>query len=151
MKIKNIILSILLLTVFTGVAQSNDNEKIKAFKRAYITDALELTVDEAEKFWPIYNAFEKTHREIKIVKTKQILRRIRLVGGVDKLNKDEADAILKEFLEIDINVTNAKKKLHKDLTGIISSKKIIKLIRAEHGFNKELLKRFRNRNINPRN
>ena len=31
---------------------------IKVKKIAYITESLELTPDEAEKFWPIYNEFE---------------------------------------------------------------------------------------------
>ena len=123
MKIKNIILSIALLSVLTGVAQNKNRDKIKAFKTAYITNALELTVDEAEKFWPIYNAYDKKHHEIKIVKMRQIFRKIKIAGGIDKLNTTDADKILKEFSEIDFNVANAKKKLKKDLTGIISSKK----------------------------
>ena len=49
MNLKKIIFGILLFTVFTGIAQRNDNEKIKAYKTAFLTDALELTVDEAEK------------------------------------------------------------------------------------------------------
>jgi hypothetical protein len=36
-----------------------------------------------------------------------------------------------------------KEKLYKNLNGVISSKKILKLIRAENGFGKELLKKFR--------
>jgi len=150
MKIKTILLGIVLLTVFTSVAQNKDRNKVKAFKTAYITNALELTVDEAEKFWPIYNAYDKIHHELKIVKTRQLFRKIRAAGGIDKLNTSEADVILKGFSEIDFNVANAKKKLIKDLTGIISSKKMIKLIQAEHNFNKELLKQFRNRNNMPR-
>lgn len=150
MNIKKIIFGILLFTVFTGVAQRNDNDKIKAYKTAFITEALELTVSEAEKFWPIYNAYEKEYQKIKIVKTRQVFRKIRTVGGIDKLSDAEADTILEELLEIDIKVAEAKKQLKKDLTGVISSKKIIKLISAEQNFNKELLKRFRNRAGNPK-
>ncbi len=150
MRLKKFILGILLITVFTGVAQRNDNDKIKAYKTAFITDALELTSDEAQKFWPIYNAYEKEYQKIKILKTRQIFRKIIAAGGVDKLSTAEADTILEEFLEIDNKVGKAKEKLKKDLTGVISSKKMIKLISAEQNFNKELLKRFRNRVGNPK-
>lgn len=150
MNIKKFIFGILLFTVITGVAQRNDNDKIKAYKTAFITDALELTSDEAEKFWPVYNAYEKEHHKIKIAKTRQIFRKIRAAGGIDKLSDAEADTILEEFIEIDVKVAEVKEKLKKDLTGIISSKKMIKLISAEQNFNKELLKRFRNRAGNPK-
>lgn len=150
MNIKKIIVGILLFTVFTGVAQRTDNAKIKAFKTAFITDALELTVNEAEKFWPVYNAYEKEYQKIKIIKTRQLFRKVRTAGGIDKLSDTEADAILEELLEIDVKVAEAREKLKKDLTGIISSKKMIKLISAEQNFNKELLKRFRNRAGNPK-
>lgn len=150
MNIKKFIFGILLFTVFTGVAQSNDNDKIKAYKTAFITNALELTSDEAEKFWPVYNAYAIEYQKIKITKTRQIFRKIRAAGGVNKLSEAEADTLLEELLDIDVKVTEAKEKLKKDLTGIISSKKMIKLISAEQNFNKELLKRFRNRVGNPK-
>lgn len=34
-------------------------EKIKSLKRAFFTDKLSLTPEEAEKFWPVYNECEK--------------------------------------------------------------------------------------------
>ncbi|QCX39832.1 sensor of ECF-type sigma factor [Aureibaculum algae] len=148
MNLKKIIFGILLFTVFTGIAQRNDNEKIKAYKTAFLTEALELTVDEAEKFWPVYNAYSKEYQKIKITKTRQIFKKIRIAGGIDQLSESEADTILEEFVEIDSNVAKAKEKLKKDLTGVISSKKMIKLLSAEQNFNKELLKRFRNRGGN---
>ena len=148
MNLKKIIFGILLFTVFTGIAQRNDNEKIKAYKTAFLTEALELTVDEAEKFWPVYNAYSKEYQKIKITKTRQIFKKIRTAGGIDQLSESEADTILEEFVEIDSNVAKAKEKLKKNLTGVISSKKMIKLLSAEQNFNKELLKRFRNRGGN---
>ncbi|WP_117884994.1 hypothetical protein [Aureibaculum luteum] len=148
MNLKKIIFGILLFTVFTGIAQRNDNEKIKAYKTAFLTEALELTVDEAEKFWPVYNAYSKEYQKIKITKTRQIFKKIRIAGGIDQLSESEADTILEEFVEIDSNVAKAKENLKKNLTGVISSKKMIKLISAEQNFNKELLKRFRNRGGN---
>lgn len=145
MNIKKIAFGILLFTVFTGVAQRGNTDKIRAYKTAFITDALALTSKEAEKFWPVYNVYDKAYHKIKIVKTRQLFRKIRDAGGVDKLSEAEAEAVLQEFLEIDTKVAETKEKLKKDLTGIISSKKMIKLISAEQDFNKELLKRFRNR------
>ena len=145
---KRIILgiSLLLLSSLTLVAQNNRGQ-IKALKTAFITNALELSPSEAEKFWPIYNQFDQNMHKFKAVKTQQIARTIRLAGGIEKLSESDSEIILKEFIDIDSNVAKEKKKLHKNLTGIISSKKIIKLLRAEQNFNKELLKRLREKRL----
>ena len=145
---KRIILgiSLLLLSSLSLVAQ-NSRDQIKSLKTAFITNALELTPGEAEKFWPVYIAFSQNIHEMKTVKTQQIARKIRLTGGLENLSNVEADAVLQDFIDIDFNVANEKKKLHKNLKGIISSKKIIKLFRAEQNFNKELLKRLREKRL----
>ena len=145
---KRIILgiSLLLLSSLSLVAQ-NSRDQIIALKTAFITNELELTPSEAEKFWPVYNAFSQNIHEMKTVKTQQIARKIRLAGGLENLSNVEADAVLQDFIDIDFNVANEKKKLHKNLKGIISSKKIIKLFRAEQNFNKELLKRLREKRL----
>ncbi len=146
---KKLVLSliILLFTTITVVAQGINRDRIKALKTAHITNALSLTSSEAEKFWPIYNKFDQKIHQIKIIKTRQLTRKIRLAGGIEKLSEEEADSILQEFIEIDFNIANEKKKLHKNLTEIISSKKMIKLLRAEQSFNKELLKRLREKRL----
>jgi len=145
---KRIILciSLLFLSSLTVVAQNNRSQ-IKALKTAYITNAVELTPGEAEKFWPVYNEFDQNIHQLKTVKTQQIAREIRLAGGIGNISEAESDRILQELIDIDFNVANEKKKFAKNLTGIISSKKIIKLLRAEQNFNKELLKRFQEKRL----
>lgn len=39
-------------------------EKIESLRRAYYTKELNLSVSEAEKFWPIYSTFENTKRQL---------------------------------------------------------------------------------------
>ena len=55
---KNIILLLLLVSSFqiSLAQQGQHRERIKALKTAHITNELNLTSDEAEKFWPVYNA-----------------------------------------------------------------------------------------------
>lgn len=146
---KKIILSLLFLlfTTITVVAQGANRDKIQALKRAHITNALSLSSSEAEKFWPIYNEYNQRVHKMKALKTRALLRKIRLAGGIDNLSEKEADIILREYIEIDYNVATEKKKLYESLTGIISSKKMIKLVKAEQSFNKELLKRLREKRI----
>lgn len=117
-------------------------EKVKALKVAYITEQLELTSEEAQKFWPIYNTFDEKQMELRHEKMRAILDRFQ-PGNVDKLTEKEASALLVQMEKIEEDLFNLRKKFIKDLQGIISAKKIIKLKKAEEDFNRELLKQMR--------
>ena len=117
-------------------------EKVKALKVAYITEQLELTTDEAQKFWPIYNAFDENQSELRHEKMRAILDRFK-PGNVEKLSEKDASNSLAQMEKIEEDLFNLKKKFIKDLQGVISAKKIIKLKKAEEDFNRELLKQMR--------
>ena len=139
------ILPIILLFIST-VSFSQDfkekREKVKALKVAYITEQLELTTEEAQKFWPLYNAFDDKQAELRHEKMRAILDRFR-PGSVDKLSEKDASNSLAQMEKIEEDLFNLKKKFIKDLQSVISAKKIIKLKKAEEDFNRELLKQMR--------
>ena len=67
---KNLIL-ILILSAgsFSMASAQNDNreqktEKVQALKIAFITQKLELTSEEAQRFWPVYNRYETDIRQV---------------------------------------------------------------------------------------
>lgn len=123
-------------------AQGN-KERIKAYKTAYLTDRLDLTAVEAEKFWPVYNAYDDTVFELKVKRMRRLSSIITDKGGLDKLTEAEASKLIAEYMEIEEQALAAKKTLHRKLKDIISAKKILKLERAEVSFNKFLLERMR--------
>ena len=47
-----------------GGNREERQQKLKAQKVAYITDHLNLTVEESQKFWPLYNEFEAKRDKI---------------------------------------------------------------------------------------
>ena len=139
------ILPIILLFI-SSVSFSQDfkekREKVKALKVAYITEQLELTTEEAQKFWPLYNAFDDKQADLRHEKMRAILDRFR-PGNVEKLSEKDASNSLAQMEKIEKDLFNLKKKFIKDLQGVISAKKIIKLKKAEEDFNRELLKQMR--------
>lgn len=57
-----ITLLLVLLIPLAGMAQGhkhNYREALRAKKVAYITDHLDLSVKDAQQFWPVYNEYEK--------------------------------------------------------------------------------------------
>ena len=144
MKTKIIFPIIFLLVTSLSFSQGfkEKREKVKALKVAYITEQLELTTDEAQKFWPIYNAFDDNQAELRHEKMRSILDRFK-PGNVEKLSEKDASNSLAQMEKIEEDLFNLKKKFIKDLQGVISAKKIIKLKKAEEDFNRELLKQMR--------
>lgn len=144
MKTKIIFPIIFLLVTSLSFSQGfkEKREKVKALKVAYITEQLELTTEEAQKFWPIYNAFDDNQAELRHEKMRSILDRFK-PGNVEKLSEKDASNSLAQMEKIEEDLFNLKKKFIKDLQGVISAKKIIKLKKAEEDFNRELLKQMR--------
>jgi hypothetical protein len=85
-------------------------EKVKALKVAFITEKLELTTEEAQKFWPIYNVFDDNQSELRHEKMRAILNRFR-PGNVDKLSEKEASVLLVQIEKIEEDLFNLRKKL----------------------------------------
>jgi len=141
---KKLTLSVLLL--FTALSFSQDfkekREKIKALKVAYITEQLELTTDEAQRFWPIYNANEDKQFELRHKKMRSIINKFEN-GGLEKLSDKEAASLIDQVESIEDELHDYKKKYIKELKTVISAKKIIKLKKAEDEFNRKLMKQFR--------
>ena len=66
---KNIFLIIVIgfLSSFSSEAQLKKGgvEKIRSYKIAYLTEKLNLTENEAQKFWPIYNKYDKKMMQLR--------------------------------------------------------------------------------------
>ena len=137
---KQLILFILLLTSATNFAQGGEKikERIKAQKVAFITDKLELTSEEAQKFWPIYDKYEQKRREL-------YRREHRDINDVECISESKADDLLKEFVEIEKEDYELKKQYFADLKSILSSKDIIKLHQLEEDFHRKLIREYRAR------
>ena len=139
---KNILI-LLLLIGFSFSAEAQKQDKIKAVKTAFITEALNLSSAEAEKFWPIYNAHEDKLDALRKKKRTEIYKNIQ--EGIDNMNEGEANNLLNKSLEFKSAELQYETELIEELRKIISPKKVIKLQKAEYDFRKKLLERFKRR------
>lgn len=136
----------LFLIVFTvsGFAQGQRGERIKAMKTAFITEQLELTSSEAEKFWPVYNKFESELHTLK----RQEREQLRSIYGesVENINDAQAKEILIKLSENSAKEIKLQRDREQELLKIISPSKVLKLRKAEHDFQMQLLRRYRGGN-----
>ena len=142
---KRIITPLLIFVLcFSSFAQSGGRDwrqQIKAQKVAFITEQLSLTPQEAQKFWPIYNAFEDKLNKIR----RNDEKAIRDAMKKEDLSEKEAQDVINQFLAVENKKHLAKQQLIKDLGNVISPQKIIKLKIAEDAFNRKLMETYRQR------
>jgi hypothetical protein len=146
---KTIIIAILAFTFCLKLsAQQGGKERMKAFKTAYITDELDLSVKEAEKFWPVYNQYDKKLFSLKVEKGRKERHRIKELGGPENVSADEATSIVFSMLKAEKEASVTREKMYKDLSKILSPNKLLALYQAEMNFNKRLLSEYRKRKGN---
>lgn len=140
---KTLLYTLFFLTIsFTGFSQQMNREKIKLLKTSYITDALDLTQEEAEKFWPVYNKYTDKIQKAKFQLESQYFRDIRNSGGIDSISEEKAKEILKASITLEKEISNNKVELMNELTQVLPAKKIIKLQKAERDFNRRVLQEY---------
>lgn len=143
MKTKTFLTIICILFSIIGFSQDEPSKKeqIKALKTAFITTELDLTPAEAEKFWPIYNAFEEKHFELRHEKIKSYQNR--LEKDLTAISEKEASQMLAKIEAAEDELYQLRKKFNTDIKSVLTSIKIIKLRKAEENFNRKLLKQYR--------
>ncbi|WP_025607454.1 hypothetical protein [Pontibacter actiniarum] len=114
-------------------------ENVEAAKTAFLTDKMELTAEQAQKFWPLYNEYESKRRTL--VKGYRSGYR----ENVEELSEQEAKTRLDNMFVIKERELNLEKEYANKYLRIISSKQLIKLYRGEREFTKMLLKRLDDR------
>lgn len=153
MKMTKLLLPLLLLLSISMFGQDKHKEKreqIKALKVSFLTTELNLTAEESEKFWPVYNAYEDKQWQIRHDKMRPIIKKIDEVG-IDKMTEKEAAGYLDKLQEAEEELLTLRNKLITDLKPIIGSARILKLKKAEDDFNKKLLEKYKDKKEEKKN
>lgn len=139
---KNIILMISALGLATiaygQTPKEKKEDKVKAWKIAFITERLDLTSEEAQKFWPIFNAFE--------AENKALREKYKLEPDANKdgqVSEEEAEKALAKQVEFHQAQTDLLKKYNTEFKKAIPATKIVKLYQANEDFKKVLLQRLK--------
>jgi hypothetical protein len=148
MKIK-MILPLLLLFSASLFAQGDKDKKekweqVKILKVPFITSELKLTAEEAEKFWPVYNAYEEKEYYIRHNKIRKLMKKTD-EAGIDKLSDKDALSYLNQMEDAEEELFNLRKKMVADLKAIIGPARMLMLKKAERDFNKKLLDKYKDK------
>lgn len=118
-----------------------DDQKIKAEKIAFITAEIDLTVKEAQQFWPVYNEFtEKMDALFK--EEHKITREIK--KSIATLSDKDIETKLDRAIEIRADRASLEKTYHEKFKAVLPIQKIAKLYQADREFRKHLLQKYKN-------
>jgi hypothetical protein len=110
--------------LFANAQEVQPSEKkqqdIEALKVAFISKELELTPDEAEKFWPVYNQYSKELRTT-------------FKNDADVLDRDE-------------KVLNLRKRYRDQFSKVLGPERMNRIFSSEGRFHQLLIKSMRNQN-----
>jgi len=139
-----LILSILLISFGFSFAQRPteryDPEKLQAAKIAFITTRLDLTPDQAEKFWPIFNQYSDTR--------DGLLKEMSALSDRKGASITEAEA--KKRVEARFGIQKkllvSEEKFVADISKVISYNQILRLNGLTRDFTRQLYQRQRTEN-----
>ena len=140
-----ICISFFCILSFKAQGKKGSREKIKALKVAYLTEQLNLTSSEAEKFWPIYNEFDKNNHSLRS-KLRYEIKKAKKSKG-DSITEKEAETLVKLKLSTDKEIYESQKEFIAKIKKVISFKKIIQLQVAEMEFGRKLMKRYKRKKV----
>ena len=140
----------LALFAITAMAQPKENwqNRVKSEKIAFITAELDLTPEEAQAFWPVYNQIEKTkHESQKAVMTsyRDLLEALKSDTATEK----EIDKLLDDYLAAKLAQKNLGKDDAAKFRKVLSSKKVAKLYVAEEKFRRHHIRNFKGNHPGP--
>jgi hypothetical protein len=109
-------------------AQQRDGRKLEALKVAWLTKKLDLSPEEAQRFWPIYNKYTEDIRSIRQEQRQKNLPEI----------------------EIEEQILGVRKKYNVEFNKALSQEKVNTFFRSEKDFGNEIRKELQERRMNRR-
>jgi len=139
---KKIILSSLgLILILSAFAQNESaREKIENAKIALITKRLDLSPEQAEKFWPIYNEYSRKHQKI-----REEFSKAKINHDPKTASEEENQRLLQLGMKVKERALELEKEYSNRMLKIISNRQLMSLRKAESDFKKMLLNRLRKR------
>lgn len=136
------IIALYLSSIGFVVAQHHkpDIEKLKAEKVAFITSKINLTVEESQKFWPVYNEMENK-LDARRKEMSETMKAMKEKG--DNITDADYEKATDMFINNELEEAKIKKEYHEKFKKLLPIEKVAKLYRAEKEFHKHLLHELR--------
>lgn len=135
--VRIILLTLALSSVFNTMnAQEDRKEQIERLRVAFISEELDLSAEEAQAFWPVFNIFRDQRKELE----KDIRKSIRQLEEKVPLSEQDVLRLNQKVSENRTSITRIEEQLIIDLMPILGPERSLKLMNIESNFKKRILK-----------
>lgn len=117
---------------------SEEFKRVEAYKVKFITDKLELSPEEAQAFWPVYNEYSKQLKEIHARRHNGLSRRD-IKQQWDDLDDETLKNIALQELQNQADIANLKKEYFTKFEAVLGSRKAATFYRIELEFHRHLM------------
>jgi hypothetical protein len=135
-KVVFILLIMLTMPAIKTAAQNTNLEKLNNYKIGFFTKKLNLTSQEAEKFWPVYNDYQTQRNQIQIEKLKHN-RNFNL--NESTLSDKQLEEMGDKYVDCLVQESNLAVVFHKKLKEVLPPAKVIMYYQAENQYKIQLL------------
>ncbi len=143
MKARLFMLTILAVFIGSAIYAQNPNmERLNAYKIAFFTKRLNLTPQEAEKFWPVYNEYQDMKNKIQF--ERQEINRNFNQNELNMTDREMTEAGDK-YIALEVREASLAQEFHTKIKAILSPVKVLRLYQAENQYRLQLLKELQNR------
>jgi hypothetical protein len=116
--------------------QNPGMDRINAYRIAFLTRRLNLTPQEAQKFWPVYNEYQDTRFKIQYERQGIVTNFNQNALNMTEKEMSEAGDML---VELEVKEAMILKDFHERIKSILSPEKVLRLYQAENQFRRQLL------------
>ncbi|MCX6328029.1 MAG: hypothetical protein NTZ85_00750 [Bacteroidia bacterium] len=138
-----VVLIIMMILSSLRVSAQNPNlEKLNSYKIAFFTQKLNLTPQEAEKFWPLYNDYQDRKNKIQVERVQ--MTRTVVQNGANMSDK-ELTELGDKYFGLEIKEADLSKEFYNNMKGILPPLKILKFYQVENQYKLVLLNELQQR------
>ncbi len=147
---KIIILTLAIIISGLAFSQKQDfkkrKEMVKTERIAFLTNKLNLTPNEAQKFWPVYNEYINKQEDI-IMQNHKNMRDF--MKDQDNLTDEQAQKTVDTYVSLTKQENELFIEYNKKIEKILPIKKVALLYQAEKQFKRYLMKKMRAKKQHP--
>ncbi len=122
--------------------QGADQQRLKQLKVAYLSDLLELTTDEGQQFWPVYNDYDRQRQRIDEAQRNALLY---LFDAEDEMSEKEIFNRLQTRRTLAEERHELDRKFAEHVLPILGLSRTGKLLGSEEDFKRRMVEELRQR------
>lgn len=123
------------------IAQNTNLENLNTYKIGFYTKKLNLSPQEAEKFWPVYNEFQKEKNHV-------LVERVSIITDFNQNESTLNDTQLTELGDKLVGIIDSESRLaiqfHEKLKKVLPPAKVIRFYQTENQYKAQLLNELQN-------